>query len=179
MLKLPVLAVCFFLGGQFLLAQTTAPPVKDSGWFIQPKQTPANKPFTLQLLSYAYGNCQTSFTHTSLDTGSHSLYLSFVVESHPERVCVADIRPYGPSYDVRTLKVGKYPVYAVQHLACEYTNPRCLVAVQPKLVDTLQAMEGSSLLPQQSGLPPRISPMDHLGIIKGYWINGRRKPSLR
>ncbi len=152
----------------------TVKAIKDSSWFIQPRQTQANKPFTLQLLSYAYGNCQTSFTHTSLDTGRHSLYLSFVIENHPERVCVADIRPYGPSYDIQGLKVGKYPVYAVQHVACEYSTPPCpTVYPLPKFVDTLFATSPTSvfLKPDQAR---GIKTFNPLGTVEGYWLNGRK-----
>ena len=160
---------------QFAGTLTVLSPGKDSGWFIQPKQTQENKPFTLQLLSYAYGNCQTTFTHTSLDSGDHSLYFNFVVENHPERMCVADIRPYGPSYPLSGLTAGKYPVYAVQHVACEYTNPRCLIAIRPTLADTLSVfIVSTQVLPRAPYIFHRFAPPDHLGTVDGYWIDGRK-----
>ncbi|HLP42765.1 MAG TPA: hypothetical protein VK465_14745 [Fibrobacteria bacterium] len=119
------------------------------GWFLKEKVVVAGAPFTLSLLNHEYGNCQTDFTHTSLNVnsfkcpGSHSITTSFVVEKHPERVCITDIRPHGPSFKVEALQPGIYPIYVNEMPACVFENPVCyldppLVPAPP--VDTLQVM---------------------------------------
>jgi hypothetical protein len=121
--------------------QSSAPSLdntpQDSIGFIQPTQTTAAKAFTLQLLNNAYDSCNTTFTHTSFSVNQNTLSLSFVLENHVDSTCVADVRPYGPSYALPALAAGKYAVYASQQAACEYTNPMCDIVIAPSFVDTL------------------------------------------
>lgn len=120
------------------------------GWFLKEKVVVAGAPFTLSLLNHAYGNCQTEFTHTSMVVTSpevssrHGINISFVVEDHPERVCIADIRPHGPSFKVDALRPGIYPVFVDTIPACVFENPMCqlnppIVLLGPP-VDTLEVV---------------------------------------
>ena len=162
---------------QFAGVLTVTPADIDSNWFIQPKIATANNSFTLQLLNAAYGSCQTSFTHTSLMAYGDSLNANFVVVGDTTRVCASETRPFGPSYNVPALSPGKYPVYAAHHFACEYSTPPCLIPVVPPiLVDTLIVTAASSLSPE---LLPPFAPINHFGVIQGYWVDGRKIIPIR
>jgi hypothetical protein len=107
-------------------------------WYLKERSVPDNRPFTMQLLRDDIGNCQTSFSHDTAVVISGSIYASFVMESHPERVCVMDIRPYGPSFPMPALKPGLYPVLPEELAACQVADPPCLLPVKaPVPTDTL------------------------------------------
>jgi hypothetical protein len=146
------------------------------GWFLQPEQVPPAQDFTLRLLNDAYGNCQTSFSHEAIELRDGAFYASFVIEQHPERVCVTDIRPHGPSFEVKGQPVGKYPVYANPQNPCRYdTTTPCLAASSPDrflLVDTLMVGGGTGVKPGDGApTPARVFPV---GTLRGYRPDGRR-----
>jgi hypothetical protein len=152
------------------------------GWFLRPKEVPAEEAFTMHLLNYAYGNCNTSFTREVLEKRDGAFYVSFVIENHPEHVCVTDIRPYGPSFDVRGQPVGKYPVFANPQNPCRYATPQpCLASSSPDrwiLVDTLVVRKGGStgVLPGNTRLIPSIT--FPAGTVEGYRPDGRKAEPL-
>ncbi len=115
----------------------TATPVTPK-WYIEPGQVKAQTDFTLKLLSNEIGNCQTSFTNISHSIQGSEIFLNFVQVNNPEIVCFANISPHGPSYDIKGLSAGNYTVSMVSHAACEFTNPACMIAVMPMVVDTLK-----------------------------------------
>ena len=73
---------------------------------------------------------------------------TFVIETDPQRVCIHDERPHGPSFQVQALEPGSYPVHVIEAPACAYRQPICpwlppeMTAV---LVDTLVVSPGASL----------------------------------
>jgi hypothetical protein len=128
---------CMPIAPQFVDTLSVQPAAKD-GWFIKPKEVAAGTPFELDLLNNAYGNCQTSFANQSLSVANGQIVATFSVESHPERVCVTDIRPFGPAFKVEALKPGRYPVLAAVRPACLFAVPACKIAeMPPVVVDTL------------------------------------------
>jgi hypothetical protein len=149
------------------------------GWFLQPEQVSAKTPFTLHLLNQAYGNCHTSFSHENLQSHGGALYASFVVRQNFDHECITDIRPHGPSFEVKGLAAGKYPVYAMPQPACRYGDPPCFVPASPHrlvLVDTLEVVH--------DGDPTAVSPGRHApgtgitfppGTIQGYRPDGRKE----
>jgi hypothetical protein len=146
------------------------------GWFLHPKQVPPKQDFTLRLLNDAYGNCQTSFSHEVIELRNGAFYASFVIERHPDRVCVTDIRPHGPSFEVKGQLEGKYPVYANPQDPCRYDTVKpCLMASSPDrffLVDTLWVREASGVRPREGArTSARVFPA---GTLRGYKPDGRR-----
>jgi hypothetical protein len=108
-----------------------------------------------------------------------AFYASFVIEQHPELVCITDTRPHGPSFDVRGQPVGRYPVFANPQHPCRYSDPPCLMASSPDrffLVDTLEVTkEGPTALSPGNAAPlaPRtVFPPGTLG--GGYRADGRK-----
>jgi hypothetical protein len=118
-----------------------------SGWFLKNSETPAEKPFTLQLLNNDYGNCQTSFSHKTVSNQGNGIYTSFLVETNKDHVCIVDIHPYGPDFDMQGLKAGIYPVYATELLACQVTAPFCAIKTPvPNPFDTLVVTKALAVL---------------------------------
>jgi hypothetical protein len=116
-------------------------------WYLKQRSVPAEKAFAMQLLRDDIGNCQTSFTQESASVVSGGIYASFVMESHPERVCVMDLRPFGPTFSLPGLKAGPYPVYPEQILPCQVSEPRCLLPImEPVATDTLIVTKASAIL---------------------------------
>ncbi len=121
-------------------------------WFITPKAVPAKSAFTLKLLSNTYGSCQTSFSYNALEVQSGNINLSFVIENHPDNVCIADLRPFGPSFESTALNDGIYPVYVNVMQACEFAKPQCLPPkVAPQLIDTLIVSSGVAIFKNGKG----------------------------
>jgi hypothetical protein len=148
------------------------------GWFLQPGQVPPNQDFTLRLLNDAYGNCQTSFSREVIELRNGALHASFVIEQHPERVCITDIRPHGPSFAVKGLPAGKYPVYANPQNPCRFDVEKpCLTASSPDrflFVDTLRVSVPSGIRPVPGSHAPAKAGIP--GTLRGYRADGR-KPS--
>jgi hypothetical protein len=118
-----------------------------NGWFLKQRQVMAGKPFTLQLLNNAYGNCQTSFSHKSISSSSGIITASFLAETNPDIVCITDIRPHGPAFEMAALNVGIYPVYVNQLLQCQVTAPFCAIKMpMPVPSDTLVVTQTLSAL---------------------------------
>lgn len=118
-----------------------------NGWFLKQPQVMAGKPFTLQLLNEAYGNCQTSFSNKSISAANGMITASFLAETNPDIVCVTDIRPHGPAFDMAALNVGIYPVYVNQLLQCQVTAPFCAIKMpMPYPTDTLVVTQTLSAL---------------------------------
>jgi len=116
-------------------------------WYLKEHTVAADKAFSMQLLRDDIGNCQTSFSHESVTVVSGSIYASFVLESYPDRVCVMDVRPFGPSFSVSALKAGIYPVLPEQLMLCQVTQPMCYPPVKvPTATDTLVVTKTAALL---------------------------------
>jgi hypothetical protein len=130
------------------------------GWFIQPAKVEADMAFALRMLSYQYGNCWTGFSHTTARVQNHNIYLEYVKTTDTTHVCFADLRPHGPGYDMPGLAAGRYPVYAIERMACEFANPPCmlLVPVVQVLVDTLEVAGSNSQKPLTWIEPERVEP---------------------
>jgi hypothetical protein len=107
-------------------------------WYLKQRDVAANLPFTMQLLRNDIGNCQTSFSHDTAYVRGSSIYATFVMESHPERVCAKDLRPFGPDFPMPALAPGLYPVLPQQLAPCQVAQPPCLIPVlAPYPTDTL------------------------------------------
>lgn len=107
-------------------------------WYLKQRDIAANQAFTMQLLRDDVGNCQTSFSNESTTVLAGSIHAYFVLESHPERVCVQDIRPYGPSFAMQPLAPGLYPVVPHELATCQVAQPACAIPVKaPMPTDTL------------------------------------------
>ena len=117
---------------------TVKTTIAKKGWYLKNDNVVAAKPFDMQLLKDDVGNCQTSFSHQSVSTSAGGIYASFLLETHPERVCIQDMRPFGPTFSMQALKVGTYPVYPIQLAQCEVTPPFCAIdRIAPVATDTL------------------------------------------
>ncbi|MDB5103802.1 MAG: hypothetical protein JWP91_1491 [Fibrobacteres bacterium] len=125
---------------------TVGPATERTGWFLKEGTAYAGKPFSLQLLNEKLGNCGTSFSHKSISAQQGAIYASFLVEDDPNIVCIADIHPYGPAFDMQALKAGAYPVYVTEMLPCQVTAPICAVKLMPILSDTLIVAQSLSVL---------------------------------
>lgn len=146
------------------------------GWFLKPRQVAAEEAFTLRLLNDAYGNCQTSFSHEKLEKRNGAFYASFVVEQHPEHVCITDIRPHGPSFEVKGQPVGKYPVYANPQQPCRFASPPCLASSPDRFlfVDTLDVVRGGPTGVLQGRGVPFPGLIYPPGSVRGYRPDGRK-----
>jgi hypothetical protein len=137
-----------------LVAKLAVRPVNTArkGWFFKSREVKAGVPLTLNVVNNEYGNCNTDFEHTSLVIGDYGIHALFVIVNHPERVCVADIHPHGPAFQVSALKPGRYPLYVNEMPACMYAEPRCTTGIPdvlPPASDTLIVSSSTSL----GGLP--------------------------
>lgn len=109
-----------------------------NGWYLKQREVLAGKPFTLHLLNEAYGNCQTTFSHKSISATGGIITASFLAETDPNVVCIQDVRPHGPAFDMAALNVGVYPVFVNQLLQCQVTAPFCAIKIpMPYPTDTL------------------------------------------
>lgn len=134
-------------------------PVR-KGWFLRQKEVKAGMAFPLQIVNNEYGNCNWSFGHTSLVVQDGKIHTTFAVEHHPERVCITDIRPHGPSFQMQALKPGVYPVTVQVMPACVYEKPSCLPVIllaPPQVVDTLIVTQTLSL--GGTSAPPGTGPL--------------------
>jgi hypothetical protein len=103
-------------------------------WYLKEKRTLAGKAFAMQLLRDDIGNCQTSFADEGITISSQAVAVAFTLERHPDRVCVQNIQPYGPSFEMPAMKVGAYPVAAT---VCEGIAGQCKAPGAASVVDTL------------------------------------------
>jgi len=132
---------------------TVMGPGDREGWFLERSNVPAGQAFAMNLLNHAYGNCNTSFSHPSMTIDTAKVSFSFLVENHPERVCVTDIRPHGPRFEMPAMRPGRYPVFVSTPPACVYAEKSCAIWTEPQLSDTLIVSETSAIL--QSALPAK------------------------
>lgn len=128
--------------------------VTRKGWFLKQKEVKSGAPFTLNVVNNDYGNCNTSFDHTSLVVQDNAINVSFVVVNTPDRVCLMDLRPHGPAFNVNAMKPGRYPLFVNVMPGCIFSEPRCLIAIPefPAVAsDTLIVSQTASLAgPAQS-----------------------------
>lgn len=112
-------------------------PKADSAWHVRPVRTPSQKAFELSVVNARYGSCQSSFygQSISVDANKGVVHVSFGVQTHPDHVCIQDVRPHGPTFAAPALKAGKYQVMVSVLPACaipaEPNGPICMIAVQP------------------------------------------------
>lgn len=133
------------------------------GWFLKQREVKAGASFALNVVNNDYGNCNTGFDHTSLVVQDNALSVSFVIVDYPDRVCLMDVRPHGPSFTVNALKPGRYPVYVNVSPSCLFSEPRCpvLPPVMPaEASDTLVVIQTVALggaAGTVSGMAPKAS----------------------
>jgi hypothetical protein len=119
-----------------------------TGWFLKNDQVTANSAFSMQVLNNQYGNCQTSFSNQSVSIANGEIHTRFYPATDPTRICIVNIVPWGPSFDMAALKPGKYPLYVTQLAACQVTAPFCKIPEIPVLSDTLTVSGTSAILVQ-------------------------------
>ena len=116
----------------------TVVPATHADWYLKEHTVASGRPFTLQLLRDDIGNCQTGFSYDSLRIYANSIYVTFLMETDPNRVCVTDIRPFGPSFAAPAHDPGMYPVLPQVLAACQVAQPPCVLPVlAPFPIDTL------------------------------------------
>ncbi len=138
-------------------------------WKLQPPSAQADIPFQLQLLSQNYGNCQTEFSHTSATLKDGELWLTYFMQTHPERVCVWDQRPFGPEFKLPGLKAGRYPVIAMQLLS-DPDAPIQLPAFSTEKVGVLEIFNGQVEWPQTWVEPKKVA--EGKAFELELWSNG-------
>lgn len=113
------------------------------GWYLKEHAVAAGKPQTMQLLRNDIGNCQTSFSNAAAKISSAGILASFVMETHPDAVCLTDIRPYGPTFELPALAPGLYPVIPDPLAACQVLADPCILDRATPLApaDTLVVMQ--------------------------------------
>lgn len=117
------------------------------GWFLEEKHVYPDQAFSLRLLNHDLDNCLNSFSSQNLVVDGKSIYASFLVESHPERLCIQAVSPHGPVFGMQGLKLGAYPVHVTELLECEVTKPYCAVdRLLSAPSDTLMVMQTLSAL---------------------------------
>ncbi len=133
---------------QYAGTLTVSDSAPRTGWFLKDHEVAANLAFPMQLLNNAYGNCQTTFTHVTQTVNGMSIAVSFAVETDNQRVCIVDLRPYGPTVDMPALKAGAYPVYVSSLPPCLFANPACEIGILPVLFpsDTLIVSKTAAVL---------------------------------
>jgi hypothetical protein len=114
------------------------------GWFLKARQVQAGKPFTLQMLNQKYGNCQTAFSSTEAVMEKGVLNAKFKTVTDSNKVCITDIRPWGPSFEMAGLEAGRYPVVYWEVPAC---YPDCHLIPGFKSLDTLTVGTSTALTP--------------------------------
>ncbi len=119
-----------------------------TGWFLKNNQVPGNSAFSMQVLNNQFGNCQTSFSNQTVSVMNGAIYTRFFPVVDPNRVCIVNIVPWGPSFDMAALKPGKYPLYVTQLPACLVTPPFCKIPEIPVLSDTLTVTGTTGMLVQ-------------------------------
>jgi hypothetical protein len=125
--------------------------VKDAGiarkgWYLKDEQTAPDKAFTMQLLNDAVNNCQFSFSYQSANASATGIYASFLMTKDTNRVCIQSISPWGPSFDMKGLAPGAYPVFVIELLRCEVIAPICAVdRIMPVASDTLLVSKATSV----------------------------------
>ena len=187
--RLPACHPCEMMGQTTDVGTLTITGGNDrSGWFLKQREVMAGKAFTLQLLNEAYGNCQTSFSHKSIGASGGVITASFLAETDPNIVCITDIRPHGPAFDMAALNVGVYPVYVNQLLECQVTAPFCAIKMpMPYPADTLVVTQTlSALISELRAGAPKAELMGSRAAVTlpegigGTWkaelltLNGRR-----
>jgi hypothetical protein len=107
-------------------------------WYLKNNEVLASQKFTLQILNQKYGNCQTGFSNQSVNVSADAISVQFLITTDPKVVCIMDVRPHGPTFEMAPLKLGKYPIYITELLPCEVKAPFCAVdRIQPTVSDTL------------------------------------------
>lgn len=126
------------------LTVTAAKP--RTGWYLGNRTVQAGGAFRMQLLRDDIGNCQTSFAREGATLVGDSIYASFVMESHPDHICIQNVSPFGPAFDMPALEPGAYPVFPVALPACTLAEPACAVSlIRPEAADTLIVAAALSL----------------------------------
>jgi hypothetical protein len=131
------------------------------GWFLKQREVKAGAPFTLNVVNNEYGNCNTSFDHTSLVVQDNAINVSFVIVNNPDRVCIMDLRPHGPAYNVGAMKPGRYPVYVNVLPGCLFTQPQCMMIPPefPAVASDTLTVSQTVALGGKAGSGSRMEPM--------------------
>lgn len=138
----------------------------NADWFIQPSTVAPSRAFNLRILNDRYGNCQTSFTHVSHTVLDGKITANFVIVTDPSVICIVDIHPHGPSFEVGALKAGRYPVLVIETPGCIYDKPPCPwlpPAMVARPVDTLVVASGTTA----AAPAPRPAKRGRAGLARG------------
>lgn len=120
--------------------------VKDSAdlnYAIRPKLVQGGKAFDLFLTNKQF-TCGNEFSDLSSHVEGHILYLSFTNRPHPEALCAAVIKDYGPTFPIPALKAGTYQVFATSMPYCGTVGPCPVAFVLPQLAGALTATDGTA-----------------------------------
>ncbi len=128
---------------------------RKTGWFLKNNQVTANTAFSMQVVNNQFGNCQTSFSNQTVSVLNGEIHTRFFPVVDSNRVCIVNIVPWGPSFDMAALKPGKYPLYVTQLPACLVKPPFCKIPEIPVLSDTLTVTGTTGMLvqPQRTTKP--------------------------
>src|SRR3989338_8494865 len=70
-------------------------------WALRPDTVDANAPFGLQIRNGAYGNCFVGFFDSAAFVArTGEIGLNFTVEYYPQKLCLVDLHPHGPAYQM-------------------------------------------------------------------------------
>jgi len=127
------------------------PAAERKTWFLAQKEEMPEKTFTMQLLSSLYGNCQTEFSHQSFTVEKDRISTTFTIDSYPDRVCIRNVSPWGPSFEMPAMQSGSYPVWVSTPPGCVYAKPACMIniPISSSPEDTLLVTRTSSMLISQ------------------------------
>ncbi len=131
-----------YVGNLTVKEEPVTPPDEKEGWFLSPRRVKADAPFQMSVLNHAVGNCGTVFEHKTLTEAEEGLWASFSMETDPDIVCIANLTPFGPTFESEGLPAGQYPIAVSVLPSCAFPSnsgdPVCDIA-QPiwQAVDTL------------------------------------------
>ncbi len=117
------------------------------GWFLETKSVVSGVDFKLHLLNNALGSCGTSFNSPTVTVSGNQILASFNVQIDSAIRCIQSVIPYGPTFEMKGLTPGSYPVLVSELMKCQITPPYCPVAyIIPAPSDTLVVTKGTAIL---------------------------------
>lgn len=106
-----------------------------ASWYLKERTVAANSPFQMQLLHDSLAAC-TNFSDQSAVVSGTLIYASFLMQTG--KCSEISQVPIGPVFSLPALKVGLYPVYPQELVACQTAQPPCYLPVKaPVATDTL------------------------------------------
>jgi hypothetical protein len=142
--------------GRLTVGEVTAPSA--SGWYLNPDQIKAGKAAKVKLLNRQYGNCHTTFSDVKVVESKASIDVSFLIDTDSSHVCIQDVRPHGPEFELKALAAGRYPVRWLQN-PCP-ANAICAAAPLWVVVDTLNVLPEPTALFLAPSKPDANTPFE-------------------